>query len=110
MSGLNLRGSLRTKRFVWFHSKVRNLASARSCTYLIIMNDSMLPQLRKAIRQVVRKAAEPGGDIDNEEFTLAIARAQVTRMLRLVDGALDGSWKKVVKEEVNKALVSLYPA
>lgn len=71
------------------------------------MDKSRIPELRKAMLRVVKKAAKPGGPIDREEFTISVARAEVTRELGLADGALDGEWKKLVKEEVNRALVCI---
>lgn len=71
------------------------------------MDDSKLPQLKRAVRHLVQAAAEPDGAMDKGEFTFQSARAEVTRILGLDERALDGRWKKVVKEEVNLALVCL---
>ncbi|KAI9636100.1 uncharacterized protein MKK02DRAFT_44801 [Dioszegia hungarica] len=71
------------------------------------MDDSKLPQLKRAVRHLVQAAAEPDGAMDKGEFTFQSARAEVTRILGLDEGALDGRWKKVVKEEVNLALEAL---
>jgi hypothetical protein len=69
------------------------------------MDKSQLPKLKRTVKHVVQNAAEPGGDIDSQIFTFATARAEVTRIMGFDEGALDGQWKKVVKEEVNQALV-----
>lgn len=69
------------------------------------MDKSQLPKLQRTVRHVVQNASEAGGAIDSGGFTFATARAEVTRIMGFDKGTLDGQWKKVVKEEVNKALV-----
>ena len=74
-----------------------------------MMDDSLLPKLRRAIRQVVRKAAEAGGSLEREEFTQKSGRRDVGQIMGLEDGELDESkWKAVVKEMFQEAIVSFY--
>jgi hypothetical protein len=72
------------------------------------MDKRLLPTLCQTARDVVQNASQPGRAIDTGAFTLAIARAEITRIMGFDDGTLDGQWKKTVKEEVNKALVSVH--
>jgi hypothetical protein len=70
------------------------------------MEDSRLPDLKRYTKQIVREAHQPGGLIDQGEFTIAVARRQITKSLGLEEGSLDGKpWKQVVKEEVTRVMV-----
>lgn len=82
------------------------MSAFHSVVCLSIMNKSKFPELQCVVRKVVQTAAVPDGAIDSGEFSFATARAAVTRRMGFAAGTLDGEWKKIVKEEVNKALVS----
>lgn len=70
------------------------------------MDESQLPNLKKCTRKVVHKASQPGGMLEKDEFTMAVARRLITEAMGLAEGSLDGKeWKKVVKDEVTAALV-----
>jgi len=74
------------------------------------MDESLLPKLTKCTQDVVRKASKPGGLLEKDEFTMAVARKLITEAMGLEEGALDGKeWKKVVKEQVTTALVCRIP-
>jgi hypothetical protein len=70
------------------------------------MDDSLLPKLKRCTDKVVARASKPGGLLEKDEFTMAVARRLITAEMGLGEGELDGKeWKKVVKEEVTRALV-----
>jgi len=72
------------------------------------MDDSKIPLLRKTTKAVVAQASKPGGALEREEFTMAIARRSISVKMGLGEDGLDGGeWKGMVKGLVQRALVSV---
>lgn len=72
------------------------------------MDETRVAELGRTARRVVREARKPGGLLDKNEFTMGLARRQITEKMGLAEGELDGGkWKKVAKEHVMKYLVRL---
>ncbi|ORY30223.1 hypothetical protein BCR39DRAFT_530046 [Naematelia encephala] len=68
------------------------------------MDDSLLPHLRRTTEKVVRNASRPGGPLEQGEFTMGKARRMICSKMGLEEGELEGKWKGVVKDLVNRYL------
>ncbi|WWC59737.1 uncharacterized protein I303_102299 [Kwoniella dejecticola CBS 10117] len=74
------------------------------------MDESLLPTLRSRVTRIVGEAARPGGLIDQDGFTMNVARSRLEESMGFEQGELgEKRWKKVVKELVNWALDQLAP-
>jgi len=68
------------------------------------MNDSLVPRLRTTAREVVRKAARPGGSLERSEFTMVVARRSISSAMGLGEEGLNGvQCKGVVKSGSSKS-------
>jgi len=74
------------------------------------MDRFKVPLLRKTVKCVVQHAGKPGGALEKGEFTMAVARQSVSVKMGLgAEGLDDKEWKGMVKELVQRALVSAVP-
>ncbi|WVQ77572.1 hypothetical protein IAR50_007260 [Cryptococcus sp. DSM 104548] len=69
---------------------------------------SLPPLLLSTTPRIIALAAQPGGPLEKEEFTMNIARAQIEDEMGLIRGELakkewKGVVKRVVQEEIDKA-------
>ena len=72
------------------------------------MDDSKIPKLKRTVKAVVKKAARPDGPVDRGEFTMSIARQEISEAMGFEDDELEEKkWRKMVKELVQEALASL---
>ena len=78
------------------------IGSFHSC----VMDDPLIPKLKKITREVIDKADGRGGPLEKGEFTMAIARHSISSLMGFKEDALDGKrWRTLVKVEIQKALV-----
>jgi len=65
-------------------------------------------ELKQVARKVVQNASRPGGAMDKGEFTLGIARKEISIRMGLgPKGLEEAEWKARVKELVHLAMVSV---
>lgn len=107
----------RTGCLVWFREQIRgryartHQAAIPSIISVLQrkMDESLLPKLKKAARNVVRAASQRGGPIDRGEFTMAQARAKIAAKMGLSEDGLDEKpWKTEVKRAVEHEMVGLW--
>jgi len=64
----------------------------------------LVPRLRTTAREVVRKAARPGGSLERSEFTMVVARSSISSAMGLGEEGLNGvQCKGVVKSGSSKS-------
>ena len=71
------------------------------------MEDMHIVALRRTAKMVVAEASRPGGPLEKGEFTMAIARKEISRRMGFGEEGLEKKeWRTQVKDAVKWALVS----